>query len=60
MFIPKDTLSEESSLDALWAAWQVIKRWKSLMDSWNAPLWFGEFGANNDPNPDNVQFQVRP
>ncbi|CAL5220637.1 g2681 [Coccomyxa viridis] len=36
----------------------VIKRWKAQMDSWNAPLWFGEFGANNDPNPDNVQFQA--
>ena len=29
-----------------------------MTDSWNAPLWFGEFGANNDPNPDQVNFQV--
>ena len=28
--------------------------------SWNAPLFFGEFGANNDPNPDIQDFQVRP
>ncbi|CAK0783442.1 hypothetical protein CVIRNUC_006641 [Coccomyxa viridis] len=36
----------------------VIKRWKKLTDGWNAPLYFGEFGANNDPNPDNVDFQA--
>lgn len=29
-----------------------------MTDSWNAPLWFGEFGANNDPTPDQVNFQV--
>ena len=30
-----------------------------MTDSWNAPIWFGEFGANNDPNPDQVDFQAR-
>lgn len=30
-----------------------------MTKSWDAPLFFGEFGANNDPNPDIQDFQVR-
>ena len=37
---------------------QALATWLGMTGSWNAPLFFGEFGANNDPNPDNQDFQV--
>ena len=38
---------------------QVLPRWLAMTDSWGAPLFFGEFGANDDPNPDDEAQQAR-
>lgn len=37
---------------------QALAIWTNQTEAWDAPMFFGEFGANNDPNPDNEDFQV--
>ena len=39
---------------------QALPKWRAMTGAWNVPLFFGEFGANDDPNPDNQDFQVMP